>query len=201
MPLEAELLERMALYRRAEEPVRAFFATHFGGLCSLCGSIAAATGQHVCCCIGVPCVQHLQESPVLRAMAEANPQNRTLVEERAAKHEWSLLGPAGCLLDWGRPPPCNVCVCTAQRTCLCAVMSSSQAAAFNRSLRAYYAIADPALRSMATVRTAVAQLVAQTGKANELVRSSPHRFAQAMARETNRLLDFCDQMGVARPPV
>ena len=68
---EADYAERMTLYRRAEEPVRRFFAEHFGRLCSVCGAVAAATGEHFCCCIGVPCIRHLRESPVLSAMVEA----------------------------------------------------------------------------------------------------------------------------------
>ena len=194
-----DISRRMALYREAEEPVRGFFASHFGGLCGVCGAVAGATSQHLCCCAGVRCIDHLDRSPVLLAMLESSPANAELVCAHRSRAEPSLLGPAGCLLDWGRPPPCNVCICTPQRRCLCAVMPAADVVAFNRSLRAYYTIADPGLRSLVSCRRAVDELKRCTNRADTAIRANGDRFRQALQTQRENLLAYCDQFGVPRP--
>ncbi len=183
----------MTLYRRAEKPVRRLFAEHFGGLCATCGDVARETGEHVCCCIGVECLNHVDKSPVLRAMASSTPQAAALVSRCRSNHIDTFLGPTGCMLDWGRPPPCNACICTPQRRCLLSVVPTARAVAFSRALRAFALIADPALRSLATLEREVLALEKETAAVDSAIRNEPSRFAGAIDEEAARLRRFASQ--------
>lgn len=183
----------MALYRRAEEPVRRLFAEHFDRLCAACGDVARQTGEHVCCCIGVQCLKHVNKSPVLRAMAESAPRAEALISQCRTTHSDTFLGPTGCMLDWGRPPPCNACICTPQRQCLLSVLPAARALAFSRSLRTFALIADPALRNLQTLEREVLALERETAAVDSAIRDQQPRFARTIDAETARLRCFADQ--------
>ncbi|MBD3240046.1 MAG: hypothetical protein GF331_05630 [Chitinivibrionales bacterium] len=190
---EPDIATRTALYRRAEQPVRRLFGEHFGRLCAACGDVARETGEHVCCCIGVPCVKHIDKSPVLRAMVESSNEAAALVSRCRSAHVDTFLGPAGCTLDWGRPPPCNACICTPQRQCLLSVLPSARVLAFSRALRTYALIADPALRNLSTLEREVSALERETAVADTAIRTQPARFAEAVDKEISRLRRFAAQ--------
>ncbi len=190
-----EVQARIELYLRAERPVRELFSTYFGKLCTVCGQLSAETGEHLCCCIGVRCLEHLAASPVLSELLARSEANSSTAAALRARGQHSLLGQSGCRLDWGRPPACNVCICTPERNCLLAVLSPGQVVSFCRALRVFHLAAQPELRNLSTLETAVEHLEHRV----EQVREAIERDRTAFDTAVERAIAGLRTRGVPRP--
>jgi len=177
------LRERATLYIRAERTARTFFSETFDTLCAICGTTARESGQHVCCCIGVECIKHVRHTPLLHAMLAERPDLEESFARQAAAGSYSLLGPRGYMLDWGRPPPCNVCMCGPQRTSLCELMPAADVVELMRRLRVFHALARcESKHTLKELEHDVEALEEHTGKIRAAIHGNRERFETALHR-------------------
>lgn len=139
----AQLTSRAALYLRAERALRSFFSAHFDELCSACGRAASRGQKHLCCCLGVDCLRHIAQRPVLLSIVNDDPALARIIADHVTANSTSLLGATGCELAWGRPPACNTCVCSQQWAILKAVLAPGQTARVVRALRVCHDLTEP----------------------------------------------------------
>lgn len=133
-----------ALYRRAEQAARAFFAEHFGDVCAACFAAAEARGHPAfCCCRRTNFIPDLIADPMLGDLAEES-LGRSLLAEATRRYssDCAALGPHGCRIPFGRPGACNSYQCEHLYRCQQAVMDAAAMARLTDVLDVFLILAD-----------------------------------------------------------
>mgnify|MGYP001229731458 CR=1 FL=1 len=148
------------LYARAESASQTFFSEHFGDLGARCAEAAeTAADPSICCCRRTNFVPEILTDPLLGELADeslghslyalSGPHNR---------RGCAALGPAGCLLPFGRPDPCHAYICDALYDSLDAILPLDLLCRIRDALEVYSRIREAPRRDDSEFQGCVAQV-------------------------------------------